>query len=182
MKLCFSSKPLPSRHLDIYAVPAEDFLSLFAPEGHLETYLPVICYGDSSYLKSSFSLGCADFLKEPWSPEELTFRVCRCVSNRRVTIEGTVIVIAGLHMGSGDGRKITLTYQESVILKTLARQQGKVISREVLAYFLDNNEMRGSRTIDVHISSLRKKIRELLPASSSTNPIQSVRGMGYILK
>lgn len=133
-------------------------------------------------MKSSFTVGCADFLKDPWYPEELYYRANRCVSIRRISVNGTSLEFRGLTVSSQEKGSIFLTYQESVILRTLARQQGKVLSREVLGYFLGIQNKEGSRVIDVHISSLRKKIGELLPCSGSFNPIRSVRGIGYILQ
>jgi DNA-binding response OmpR family regulator len=148
----------------------------------MESRLPVICYGNASYIKSSFTLGCADFLKDPWSIDELYFRITRCVSSRKISVNGILLEFSGLHINCRERGRISLTYQESVILRTLARQQGKVISREVLAHFLGRKKTGSSRVIDVHISSLRKKIQRFLPSPYNINPIQSVRGIGYILK
>ena len=75
------------------------------------------------------------------------------------------------------GEKIHLTSVESKLLEALARQSGKILSRDELAHLcgVDGND----RTVDVQITRLRKKIEE---DSRYPRFIQTVRGQGYILK
>ena len=141
-----------------------------------------MCYGDSSYLKSAYAAGCADFLKDPWTPEELYFRVTRSIPHRRITIRGEHLLVSGQTLSNENRQSIVLSYHESVLLRALSRQQGDVLTREALAYFLGVQTDKDSRLIDMHISTLRNKIRKLLPSGTSVNPIVSVRRIGYTLK
>ncbi len=75
------------------------------------------------------------------------------------------------------GRPVSLTASEFQILYTLAREAGKVFSREdLLAVIADRNFTRFDRSIDVHISSLRHKLGD---TSSSPKYIRTFRGLGY---
>jgi len=76
-----------------------------------------------------------------------------------------------------DGEEIRLTAVESRLLESLARQAGKILSRDELARLcgVDGND----RTVDVQITRLRKKIEE---DSRYPRYIQTIRGQGYMLK
>ena len=75
------------------------------------------------------------------------------------------------------GNLVSLTASEFQILYTLAREAGKVFSREdLLAVIADRNFNRFDRSIDVHISSLRHKLGD---TSSSPRYIRTFRGLGY---
>ena len=76
-----------------------------------------------------------------------------------------------------DGNLVSLTASEFQILYTLAREAGKVFSREDwLAVIADRNFNRFDRSIDVHISSLRHKLGD---TSNSPKYIRTFRGLGY---
>ena len=69
---------------------------------------------------------------------------------------------------------LDLTYSEFRLLEALVLNQGKVLSRKQIMSFIQGEEMViTGRTIDTHISSLRKKLKEY------GDYIQTVRGIGY---
>lgn len=82
-----------------------------------------------------------------------------------------------------------LSRQESEILGTLLKQRGKTVTREVLFYRIWGNlPDKPSRVVDVHVSSLNRKIRKLMPGGEGTADIPdgttdrlivTVRGLGY---
>jgi len=74
------------------------------------------------------------------------------------------------------GAPVDLTYIEYLLLKTLVVEKGKVISRESLlerVWHYGNVSLLETRTVDVHIGRLRKKLRE------AGHLIITVRNVGY---
>jgi DNA-binding response OmpR family regulator len=89
----------------------------------------------------------------------------------------------GLEAGE---RRASLSFSEFVILRGLAKSADGPVSRDALLRLLDHEpgEESGSRAVDVHVSSLRKKLRLLLREEGPPpdwNPIRAVRGRGYVL-
>ena len=75
-----------------------------------------------------------------------------------------------------NGREVALTYKEFEILSLLLRQQGRVLTRDVLMDRVWGLEAeRENRTLDVHIRTLRQKLGE------AGNMTETVRGVGYKL-
>jgi DNA-binding response OmpR family regulator len=75
------------------------------------------------------------------------------------------------------GNQIDLTRKEFELLELLAREAGAVISRErLIDEVWDTNWFGSTKTLDVHVSSLRRKLGE-----DSQNPrfIHTVRGVGF---
>ena len=71
-----------------------------------------------------------------------------------------------------DGSEVELTAREYGLLETLIRRRGRIVSRDQLQqllYGFDNDV--ASNTIEVHVSSLRRKLGH--------DAIETVRGMGY---
>ncbi|MGA2763531.1 MAG: winged helix-turn-helix domain-containing protein [Spirochaetia bacterium] len=141
---------------------------------------PVIACGNASLLRSAFLGGCADFLREPWTPEELELRALAVLSRAgrgfqfswgTVSFEGKDLrVPAGI---------ISLTHHESRILRLLLRARGDAVPRDAIACKLWGSPMARGRTVDVHIASLRKKVRTVQEEAGRF--IVSVRGTGYMI-
>ena len=73
-----------------------------------------------------------------------------------------------------DGRRLTLTPKEFDLLVHLAADQGAVSTREqIMADVWDENWWGSTKTLDVHIASLRKKL--------GGDWIETVRGVGFVL-
>ena len=74
---------------------------------------------------------------------------------------------------------VELTYVELQILQAMMREPGRIFSRETLLnLFADNQEWnKFDRRVDVHISTLRKKLAD---ATGANTHIRTVRGMGYV--
>jgi DNA-binding response OmpR family regulator len=129
-------------------------------------------------------LGADDYIVKPFSPREVLARV-RAVLRRVGTKEekAKVIRLDDLMIDSGKfevtirDRKIDLTTTEFRILTILAERPGWVFTRDQLLDRLwGEDKIVLGRTIDVHITQLRKKLEEY------GKLIKSIRGMGYKLE
>ena len=79
-----------------------------------------------------------------------------------------------------DGNRISLTGAEYAALETLARAQGKVVTRDELSKAaLRRAWQPEDRSVDQLVLSLRQKLG---PDATGQSPIESIRGSGYLLR
>lgn len=132
---------------------------------------------------AGLDLGADDYLTKPFALEELEARVCALL--RREFVQRALLVQAGpLDLDtvareiSVRGDPLSLTPREFAILEQLMLCQGRWLSQEVLmehVWEADANPF--SNAVRMHISSLRKKLRDKL----GYDPIQTKVGQGYRL-
>lgn len=128
-------------------------------------------------------LGADDYLAKPFGMMEMVSRV-KAVLRRAYKDEKTDIVAVGkltlnpqTHTVKADGEKIILTLKEFELLHKFMRHPGRVYSREQLLSDIWGADYVGeTRTVDVHIGTLRTKLGEC------GEYIDTVRGVGYRLE
>ncbi len=134
-------------------------------------------------------LGADDYLPKPFNPRELLARIKAIL---RRTAEPDENEPSELEVGplkaqlrrreaTLDGKPLKLTNAEFVILVALMRAPGEVVSRESLTRAaLGRQLLPEDRSLDTHISNLRRKLGEAA-GDSEELLIRSVRGTGYVL-
>lgn len=129
--------------------------------------------------------GAEDYIVKPFGVLELSARV-RTVLRRKMKLPSGPIVYgelsldADLHEVVRAGKKVDLTLKEFSLLKLLLENRGRVVPREELLSSVWGFEFEGeSRTLDMHIKTLRKKIGDSV---ESPRYITTVRGVGYLMK
>jgi DNA-binding response OmpR family regulator len=139
-----------------------------------------------------FNQGADDYLVKPFAAAELLGRV-RAVLRRtsgsaalpnRVTQSGSVTLDAQSREAFRGGAALGLTPTEFAILDVLVRASGRVVSRDELAAILHQREATPyERSLDVHVSHLRRKIDGArgndLGETAAAPVIRTVRGIGY---
>ncbi|MDD2319193.1 MAG: response regulator transcription factor [Geobacteraceae bacterium] len=134
-------------------------------------------------------MGADDYLPKPFNPRELVARLRAILRRAMAPLAGTeassaLLVVGDVAVDPGartvvcGGRPVEVTSVEFSLLEVLLRMAGKVISREDLSVqALGRTLNYQDRSIDVHVSSLRKKLGS---SSEGSERIKSVRGVGYI--
>ena len=128
--------------------------------------------------------GADDYILKPFNPNELLARVRAVLRrSRRVSTSASVLEVGEFRLNSEtrqtwkSGLPIELTVSEFDIFEALMKSEGRPVSRDELAAVLYGRESTPlERSIDVHISNLRKK----LEGGNKTALIRSVRGVGYV--
>ncbi len=137
-----------------------------------------------------FSLGADDYLSKPCSMKVLAARVAALIrrataaaTNPDVYTLGPITVDAGRHEVTVNGAPIVLTATEFRLLTALAAARGRVLARsQLIDKALGEDVAVTDRTIDVHITSLRKKLNHADETESAARWIQTIRGVGYSLR
>ncbi len=149
--------------------------------------LPVIMLtarGDETDRVVGLELGADDYVPKPFSPRELLARL-RAVLRRTAPAGEPPLVVGNVSVDLSArevrvaGGVVELTAIEFDLLVALARRPGRVVAREVLLEEAGRGDVTVSdRTVDVHVSHLRRKLGD---DSRSPRLIKTVRGVGYVL-
>lgn len=126
--------------------------------------------------------GADDYMTKPFGVMELISRVKAMMRRTRdfgqeaqLYYESIVVDLEKRNV-TVDGHKCELTYKEFELLKTLILNQGIVLSRDKIMDLVWGFEYEGeSRTVDMHIKTLRKKLGE------AGSAIKTVRNVGYTI-
>lgn len=135
-------------------------------------------------------VGADDYLGKPFSVHELLARIKALLRRSEGSFEeleedrdhiciGNMSIDKARHIVEIDGQPIDLSLKEFELLYYLAKNRGLVHSRDLLLEKIWGYDYEGeTRTVDVHVSNLRKKIEKNNKTSVS---IETVRGIGYKL-
>jgi DNA-binding response OmpR family regulator len=132
--------------------------------------------------------GADDYVAKPFRLAELLARI-RALLRRRapeVLDSGGVRMDVGARMVTVDGREIQLANKEFELLRVLMSRAGQVVSRdEILAEVWNDLESKTSKTLDMHMSWLRRKLsvtsdgKGAVHSGDGERRIATVRGVGF---
>ncbi len=138
--------------------------------------------GEEPDIVLSLDAGADDHLVKPFSVEQLEARVRAVLRRAQTAPRGTPVTIGGLVIDGAareatvDGEQLELSPKEFDLLRYLAEHVGEVVSKRQLLAEVWRQPYGGSdKTVDVHLSWLRKKLGE---SAAETRYLQTVRGVG----
>lgn len=127
----------------------------------------------------NLDMGADDYITKPFDVLELISRV-KALLRRTVKTDNTEMSYERIRLDLNkrevyaDGEEITLTYKEFELLHMLLAAKGAVVSRESIISKIWGTNFEGeSRTLDVHIRTLRQKLGD------ASSHIETVRNVGY---
>jgi DNA-binding response OmpR family regulator len=129
-------------------------------------------------MAEAFRSGCADYLRSPWSLDEVEARASRFLL-LRFSVCDTELIFSGRSIAT-ERESVALTENEYRILRILVLSLNRPVPREAFALALWGEVRPRSRAVDVQISVLRGKLQGLLPAGEC--PLTFSRGRGYRLE
>lgn len=171
-------------------MPGEDGLTLAhaLKSDHRMPILMLTAMAEVEDRIDGLEAGVDDYLPKPFEPRELLLRIKNIL--QRSPAEPTIPEVEVKSVQLGDIRfdaerelligiddTISLTSTEASLLRVLAEQAGRVMSRQSLSQLCDING--GERTIDVQVTRLRRKIE---PDPRTPRYLQTIRGQGYVLR
>jgi len=141
--------------------------------------------GDETDRVVGLELGADDYVPKPFSPRELLARMRAVLRRTSPDVAAATLAVGNIAIDIPArgvrvaGQVVDLTGIEFDILVTLARRPGRVVPRETLLAQAGREDVTvGERTVDVHVSHLRRKLGD---DPRSPRVIKTVRGVGYVL-
>jgi two-component system KDP operon response regulator KdpE len=151
------------------------------------SFMPLIVVShvsDEERIVDAFASGADDYITKPFRPRELVARV-EAHLRRATTRDEPVIVSGGVRVDLAaqvvrcEGREIRLTPTEYKLLSTLVRNRGRLLTHDaLLRHVWGAAHAEDRQTLRAHIANLRRK----LAAPSSSGPIRTYPGVGYLLE
>ena len=128
-------------------------------------------------------LGADDYLTKPFGVMELVSRIKAIMRRIRPSSDDAVLRYKNIYLNQDrriclvDGENVELTYKEYELLRMFLFNLGIVLTREIIMETVWGTDFAGeSRTVDMHIKTLRKKLKE------AGSLIITVRNVGYKLE
>ncbi len=168
-------------------MPKKDGFTLAKEIRELDDTIPIIFLTAKSQTQDvveGFTIGGNDYLKKPFSMEELIVRIHNLLNRSNVQKKADI-----LHIGQftfdfpkqklqfNDEDTVQLTHREAHLLFHLIKNKNEVLDRSLILNKLwGNDDFFSARSMDVFITKLRKKLKQ-----DSSIQILNVRGFGYKL-
>jgi DNA-binding response OmpR family regulator len=147
--------------------------------------LPIIMLtakGDETDRVVGLELGADDYLPKPFSPRELLARLRAVVRRNQARVVRRQLQVSGVcadlesRSVERGGQALELTGLEFDVLVALMQRAGRVVARSSLLELAGRSDVTVSdRTVDVHVSHLRRKLGDDPPRL-----IRTIRGVGYM--
>lgn len=178
-------KKLPSLILLDIMLPGTDGLTVLKmlKDNAVTKDIPVIMLtakGTEFDIVQGLDLGADDYITKPFGVLELISRIKSVLrrvepkTDQSILKVGDITIDTGRHMVTAGNNEIKLTSKEFQLLYLLMSNAGIVLTRDMLLDKIWGFDFDGeTRTLDVHIRSLRKKLGE------HGRKIETVRGIGY---
>ena len=155
--------------------------------------LPIIILsarGEEGDRTRGLDIGADDYISKPFSPREMISRVRALLRRAHPALADEILEFHDLRFNqttmeiTRGGQPVALGPKESRLLAILMERPGRVFSRgQLLDLVWGHGVFVEERTVDVHISRLRKAINgPLMNDNGTANLIHSVRGSGYALR
>jgi DNA-binding response OmpR family regulator len=172
-------------------LPKRDGLAILRDVRATRPTLPVIILtarGEERDRVEGLRLGADDYVVKPFSVKELLARVAAVLRRsperpsdvKEVQLPGGVADLARCEVRFRDGSRCELSEREIDLLRYLASNAGRAISREEILARVWRIDPKGleTRTIDMHVARLREKLRD---DPAEPRILLTVRGKGYML-
>ena len=168
-------------------MPKKDGFTLAKDIRNIDDTIPIIFLTAKSQTQDvveGFSIGGNDYLKKPFSMEELIVRINNLLNRSKEQKHSAIIEISKYAFNFPkqtlqfkDENKIQLTHREAHLLFHLVKNRNEVLDRSLILNKLwGNDDFFSARSMDVFITKLRKKLKQ-----DSNIEIINVRGFGYKL-
>lgn len=171
-------------------LPSIDGIQLCKRVREFDNQIPVImltALDSTENIVTGLESGADDYLAKPFKMAELAARVKTLLRRRSTDYKpltnvfkmGDVELDADAKIVKSGGQSVSLSPTEYRLLEYFMKNQKKVLSRiQILESVWDINFNMGTNVVDVYVNYLRKK----LDKTDQTRYIQTVFGMGYIMK
>jgi two-component system OmpR family response regulator len=180
------SRPYDALVLDV-KLPGLDGFEMIRRIRAAGVTTPVLCLtalGEVASRVRGLELGADDYLAKPFALAELLARIRALVRRRerplanRIRV-GDLCLDVGAHQVKRSGQSIALTPREFDLLAYLMRNEGSVVSRQMIVERVWGEGFDSySNAIDVHVNNLRNKVDK--PFDSRL--IHTVKGVGYVVE
>jgi len=168
-------------------MPKKDGFTLAKEIRAFDEHVPIIFLTAKSQTQDvveGFSIGGNDYLKKPFSMEELIVRINNLLNRNRLQKASEILTIGRYTFDfpkqslQFEGEEaVLLTHREAHLLFHLIKNKNQVLDRSVILNKLwGNDDFFSTRSMDVFITKLRKKLH-----ADNTLQILNVRGFGYKL-
>ena len=168
---------------DVLVLPADTFFLLREAQCHGErspsapgARIAFIPYGPVSSMEKAFALGCADYLRDPWSLPELRARSRRFLK-RRFSTDSASFVFESRELRSGKSA-VMLTEDEAAIFRMLLANTAALVPKAALASIFGRST-KETTALDYRVASIRRKMSTLAPQFGAK--LVTVKNYGYRL-